>query len=127
MLTCHSDPHNPFIPRIQQYLEKLNRSRTEIFDDASRKRALDPHQYNGIEAKRQRLAAAASVPQLQITPLPPGPHSVAEVFTLTTSAGLKNFDVSVVPAGIAAMISVSTLARVDAHLLHKAVDVSCTG
>jgi symplekin len=117
-----SDPHNPFIPKIQQYLERLNRSRTEIFDEASRKRAYEAQQYDAIEAKRQRLAAA-SVPQLHITPLSPGPHSVAEIFTLTSNAGLRGFDAGLVPSDIASRISVSTLARVDARLLLRAIEV----
>jgi symplekin len=119
----YSDPHNPLVPRIQQHIERMIRSRTEIFDESSRKRAHEP-QHDGVDVKRQRMAQQpTNIPSLQIAPLGPGPHSVAEIFTLTPSEGLRNFDVGVVPAGLVSRIIVSTLARIDAQLLGKAIQV----
>lgn len=101
------------------------RSRAEAFDESSRKRALvepDP----GLETKRQRTAPVTAEPQLIITPLSPGPHSLAEVFTLTQNEGLKGFDVgSAVPAELAAKISITTIARLEDGLLERAISV-CT-
>lgn len=99
------------------------RSRAEVLDGTSRKRALveqaDP------EAKRQRVVPVSAQPILQITPLTPGSHTLAEVFALTQNAGLKNFNVSaVVPPSLAAKISVNTIARLDARILEQAISVS---
>lgn len=102
------------------------RTRHEIFDESGRKRALEAQQQQqeGIEAKRQRMAPQiATTPQIQITPLPPGPHSLGDVFTLTGSEGLKAFDVGTLPTALAAKISITTLLRTDAQLLAKAVEV----
>ncbi|KAL1897887.1 hypothetical protein Sste5346_003739 [Sporothrix stenoceras] len=136
MLLIHlmkRDPNNAFNPRIQQYVERLMRSRAELLDDAGRKRALADQQAaayggGGGDAKRQRMAsgaaaAAAAVPQplQEIPPLGPGPKSLADIFALTNNPQLRAFNTSNVPLELAAKISVSTLARVDPQLLSRAI------
>lgn len=76
------------------------------------------------DPKRQKLAAEAALPQTRIAPLPPGQNSLAAVFTLTSNRDLQAFNASQVPADLAARISVSTLARLDEQLLHRALSVS---
>ncbi|KAI1641183.1 hypothetical protein F4809DRAFT_215248 [Biscogniauxia mediterranea] len=123
MLLIHlsrRDPHNPQTGRIQQYVERLMRSRAEIFDE-SRKRALAEASAAG-EAKRQRTGPTSAQPQIDTSPLKPGPHSLAEVFTMTTNDGLKNFHVGdTVPAALAAKISVRTISQLDPQLLERAI------
>jgi len=108
---------------MQQQVERLLRSRTEIFDEISRKRALEAQQHDGVDAKRLRMGPPSTVMQLQIAPLGPGPHSVADVFSLTSHKALRNFDISNVPSDLLAKITVATLAGVDAQLLAKAIEV----
>lgn len=99
------------------------RSRAEIFDEASRKRALVDHAAaNAGDAKRQKVEGG--VPQFSIPPMGPGPHSLAGVFTLTNNLGLQGFDVTLLPANLVAEISVKTLAGLDEHVLGLAVGVS---
>ncbi|KAI0484895.1 hypothetical protein GGR56DRAFT_616038 [Xylariaceae sp. FL0804] len=115
------DPHNPMIARIQQYVERLMRSAAELFNDTGRKRAL-VEQPDAVEAKRQRIGAVSTQPQIEIVPLKPGPHRLAEVFTLTSNEGLKNFNVGeTIPAPLAAKISVRTIAHLDTQLLDAAI------
>lgn len=110
------------VGRIQQHVERLMRSRSELFDGASRKRALV--EQADSDAKRQRTATVSSQPVLQITQLTPGPHTLAEVFALTQNSGLKNFNVSsYVPPSLAAKISVNTIARLDGGILEQAINV----
>ncbi|KAH7328906.1 mRNA cleavage and polyadenylation specificity factor complex subunit [Stachybotrys elegans] len=111
------DPHNPMVPRIQQHVERMMRSMMEIFDEAGRKRPHEPHPQEAYEAKRQRVGPT----QVQIPPLGPGPHSLADVFTLIGNDGLRTFDISRVAAPLVAKIAVSTLSSVDAQVLAKAV------
>jgi hypothetical protein len=108
--------------RIQQYLEKLMRSKAEILDEASRKRAADQAAVNAGDAKRQKVEGGAR--PFSIPPLGPGPHTLAGVFTLTDNAGLQAFDASLLPANLAAKISVKTLANLDQHVLDFAMGVS---
>ncbi|GAP84756.1 putative mRNA cleavage and polyadenylation specificity factor complex subunit [Rosellinia necatrix] len=125
MLLTHlyrRDPHNPLSGRMQQYVERLVRSRAEIFDESGRKRAM-VDQASAVEAKRQRTATLSTQPQIEITPLKPGPNTLAEVFTFTTNDGLKKFNVSdTIPAPLAAKISVRTIAQLDADILQRAID-----
>ncbi|KAH9887862.1 hypothetical protein F4778DRAFT_797338 [Xylariomycetidae sp. FL2044] len=122
MLLIHlsrRDHGNPLVGRMQQQVERLLRSRAELFD---RKRALVEHDVNA-EAKRQRTQITTFQPEIDVTPLKPGPHSLAEVFTFTRNEGLRNFNVAdVVPPSIAAQISVTTIARLDPDLLERAIN-----
>jgi symplekin len=109
--------------RIQQYIEKLMRSRAEIFDEAGRKRALaDQAAAPFGDAKRQKVEGGAA--QFSIPSLGPGPHTLAAVFTLTNNLGLQGFDASHLPANLAAKISVRTLEALDQHVLDFAIGVS---
>ncbi|KAI1342429.1 mRNA cleavage and polyadenylation specificity factor complex subunit [Xylariaceae sp. FL0016] len=123
MLLVHlsrRDSHNPLTPRIQQYLERLMRFRAEVFED--RKRAPPQHDAS-VEAKRQRIANMSSQPQIEVIPLKAGPCSLAEVFTLTNNQGLRGFNVSdMIPAPLAAKISVRTIAQLDSQILQRAID-----
>lgn len=127
MLLIHlmkRDPNNAFNPRIQQYVERLMRSRAELIDDAGRKRALaDQQAVASGDAKRQRVAsgAAAPPPPQEIPALGHGPKSLADIFALTSNPQLRAFNASNVPLELAAKISVSTLARVDTQLLSRAI------
>jgi symplekin len=103
---------------MQPYLDRLSQSRAELFDGVSRKRALT-EVADGIEAKRQRTGSA--LPDFQIAPLPPGPHSLADIFTFTKNEGLRKFDVALVPAPLAAKVSINTIARIDSNLLERAI------
>ncbi|KAH8202661.1 hypothetical protein TruAng_003147 [Truncatella angustata] len=104
--------------RLQPYLERLMQARAEMQEGASRKRAIS-EVADGTEAKRQRTAPA--LPELQIGPLPPGPHSLADIFTFTKNEGLRNFDVALVPAPLAAKVSVNAIAKIDPSLFARAI------
>lgn len=112
------DPHNPIVPRIQQHVERTMRAVAEVIDDSAKKRPLEPQQQDGVEAKRQRTAGS----HVPIRPLGPGPHSLADVFTLLSNDELKNFDISQLPLGLVAKVSVTALAGLDPELLTKAID-----
>ncbi|KAH8593630.1 hypothetical protein B0O99DRAFT_626710 [Bisporella sp. PMI_857] len=119
------DPHNPLTPRIQQHIEKMARSRTEIFEEASRKRG-PPEPTNGLDTtKRQKLGvqvAKQPAARLYIPPLTPGPHTIAELFTITTDAALKGFDVSQLPEDLVVKIGVTILQKLDADTLSQAIE-----
>ena len=118
MHLCKRDPHNPMAPRIQQHVERMMRVVAEALDGSGKKRALEGQQPDGYDAKRQRVGAA----QVQIPPLGPGPHTLADVFSLTDAAGLKAFDLSQVPSQLVAKLAVNTLARIDPQLLAKSIE-----
>lgn len=101
-------------------------SRLETTDDASRKRGLPSEPTDGLDnAKRARLDAMTP-PLLKIPPLPPGPTSYAQLFTLTQDVGLSSFDVKQLPPDLVVKIAVPLLAHVHQATLTQAVDVSAS-
>jgi symplekin len=122
-----SDPQNPLAGRIQQYVERMMRSRTEIFDDTNRKRG-HPELIDGWDsAKRQKLGAQPINPAVNrplVPPLAPGPHTIAELFTITTDDALKTFDVAQLSEDLVLKIGVTILQRIDSDVLNQAIEVS---
>ncbi|KAF3046638.1 hypothetical protein E8E12_011363 [Didymella heteroderae] len=93
------DPQNPINGRIQQFLERMHRTRVEMADEVNRKRPAPSEPTDGLDqAKRQRVAAGAPSAVTQDTmpvapPLPPGPVSWRQLFTLNPEGSTVNFDV----------------------------------
>ncbi|KFY51774.1 hypothetical protein V496_08775 [Pseudogymnoascus sp. VKM F-4515 (FW-2607)] len=116
------DPQGPMALRIQQYVERLIRSRTEIFDEAHRKRGPAELVDGPDSAKRQKVGAAVAVPitNLVIPPFSPGPHTIAELFTITQDKGLI-FDVAQIPEELVASIGVALMSQLDEGLLNQAI------
>lgn len=98
-LTIIRDPQNPINGRIQQFLERMHRMRVELIDDVNRKRPAPSEPTDGLDqAKRQRVAASAPTavttdPMPTAPPLPPGPVSWRQLFTLNPEGSTVNFDV----------------------------------
>lgn len=118
------DPHNPLAGRIQQYVERMMRSRTEIFEEANRKRG-PPEPIDGLDSsKRQKLGAQVSVPapKFHVPSLTPGVHTIAELFTVTTDEGLKTFDASQLSEDLIVKIGIIILQKIDTETLNQAVE-----
>lgn len=121
-----SDPNHPLVPRMKEYVERNMRTKSDIFDEVSRKRG-PPEPTDGLDAsKRQKLGAqiAPSPPKFHVPPLTPGPHSIAELFTVTPDEALKAFDVALLSEELVVKIGITILRRLDADTLNQAVEVS---
>lgn len=117
-------PGHPFTGKIQHYIDRLQQARLEVLDDTSRKRGLPAEPVDGLDnAKRARLDAQTP-PLLKIPPLPSGPISYAQLYTLTEDVGLSSFDVKQLPSDLVVKIAVPILARIDASLFNQAIGVS---
>lgn len=112
--------------RIQQGVDRIRHSLPEAFDEITRKRPAPVEPIDGLsDAKRQRVDA--QVPPVhqpsQPPPLPPGPVSYAQLFTLTQEQGLKSFDVNVIPLNILQSIVVPLLVSIDKEKMNQAINV----
>lgn len=117
------NPNHPMAGRMQIYIERLMQSRLEAVDDASRKRGFPTEPTDGLDnAKRARLDALTP-PLLNVPPLPPGPTSYSQLFTLTQDVGLSSFDVKQIPPDLVVKITVPLLTQVNPSVLTQAVDV----
>ncbi|KAF2088307.1 hypothetical protein K490DRAFT_73252 [Saccharata proteae CBS 121410] len=117
---------HPLAPRIQQHIERLHHTRLEILDDTNRKRAAPAEPTDGLDnAKRQRLGAnvdgTAQMPG-GVPPLPPGPITTAQLFTLTQDEALRNFDVQAIPIDPLIAILVPLMRNIDQGQLDNAVN-----
>lgn len=102
------------------------RTKSDIFDEPSRKRG-PPEPTDGLDAvKRQKIGAQVPTPapKFHVPPLKPGPHTIAELFTVTTDEALKAFDVAMLSEDLVVKIGITILQRLDADMLNQAVDVS---
>ncbi|CZR54124.1 related to pre-tRNA processing protein / PF I subunit [Phialocephala subalpina] len=118
------DNQHPLAGKIQQYVERMMRSKSDIFDEQTRKRG-PPEPTDGLDAaKRQKLSAQVkpAAPKFHVPPLAPGSHSVAELFTVTTEEGLKGFDVAQLAEHLVVQIGITILQRLDADTLNQAVE-----
>ncbi|KAL2070687.1 hypothetical protein VTL71DRAFT_13713 [Oculimacula yallundae] len=118
------DQQHPLAGKMHQYIERMMRSRTDIFDESTRKRG-PPEPTDGLDAaKRQKLAAPVPkiAPRFQVPPLTPGPHTIAELFTVTTDEALRSFDVSQLSEELVLKIGITIMQKIDADTLNQAVE-----
>jgi len=122
-----SIPNHPYAGRIQGYLDRLQQQRVEFLDPTSRKRAAPVEPTDGLDQnKRQRLGAEipSTTPQLpEVPPLPPGPVTIAQLFTLTQDVSRKSFDVTAIPWDLVQKIIVPLLNAVQPEQLNHAMNV----
>ncbi len=121
VVTEFRNENEPFAARIKQYLDRLAQVRLETLDEGSRKRTLPTEPTDGLNhAKRVRLEAELPT-RPKPPPLPPGPVSVAQLFTLTTDAGLSSFDVTQLPIDLVVRITLPVLQQINQNSLDEAI------
>lgn len=117
------NPQNPLAPRIEQHILRLQQVRKDIMDSSGLKRPAVDEPTDGLDQhKRQRLGA--DVPQKIVAPpLPPGPISYAQLFSLTQDPIALNTNITVIPMPLAAKALVNLLKfNVDNSQLKHAVN-----
>ncbi|KAF2754240.1 hypothetical protein EJ05DRAFT_479766 [Pseudovirgaria hyperparasitica] len=114
-------PENPMNPRIQQYIERMQRARIEYFE-STRKRSAPVEPTNGVDqTKRQKLAPENTKPP-EITPIPTT-MTYAQLFGITKDPIIKSFDVTAIPQDTVARITVPLLQAVDETMLQNALNL----
>ena len=111
----------PFSGRIKQCLDRITQARLEIFDEGRNKRPFPTEPTDGLDnAKRIRLGAEVPT-RPPPPPLPPGPNSIAQLFTLTPDPGLTSFDVTQLPIDLVVKITLPVLQRIEQPHLEDAI------
>lgn len=116
------NPNHPYAGKMQMYIERLMQSKLEAVDDASKKRGFPTEPTDGLDSAKRARLDAATPPMLKIPPLPSGPISYAQLFTLTQDIGLSSFDVKQLPPDLLVKITVPLLSQVNPSMLTQAVD-----
>jgi symplekin len=119
-------PHHPLAIRVHQYIERLQHTRIEVFDEFNRKRPAPAEAIDGLDpAKRQRISPdLPGVPQQQIVGFPPaGPVSFAQLFKLTDGPESSDFDVKSIPHELVIRILIPMLQSIDRAQLDAAINI----
>lgn len=110
---------------MQQYMERLSQSRKEVLaEEVPKKRAAPTEPVDVVDSAKRARLGVETPPQLRIPPLPPGPTSFSQLFTLTDDVGLTGFDVRQLPLDLIVKMTVPLLAKVDGEALDQAIGVS---
>ncbi|EHA21563.1 hypothetical protein ASPNIDRAFT_130357, partial [Aspergillus niger ATCC 1015] len=116
------NPNHPLAGKMQQYIDRLMQSRIEVADEASRKRGLPSEPTDGLDNTKRAKLDAETPALIKIPPLPPGPISYSQLFTLTEDRELSNFDVKQLPTDIVLKIVVPLLGRVDQSMMQQSIE-----
>lgn len=96
--------------------------RQELFEEGAARKRGPPEPTDGLDGvKRARLGAQVDG-QPSIPPLPPGPVSLAQMFTLTREEALKTFDVNLIPLDLIVKITLSVYQRLNASQLESTLN-----
>lgn len=110
-------PQHPLAEKIDIYLRRLQNSTTSIFTHAqSLKRPAE--QIEGQDpTKRPKIETVK-----KYAALPPGPNSVAQLFTLIDNPEFQQFDVKILPEEVVCLISSALMQHIDSKSLDEAIE-----
>ncbi|WPG97530.1 mrna cleavage and polyadenylation specificity factor complex subunit pta1 [Acrodontium crateriforme] len=124
------NPNHPSALRLQGAIEGLRRSLIEVFSDNAGKRSAPDEPVDGSDdAKRRRIdeeianGTSRSATQPSYAPLPPGPVTVAQLFTLSQDTSATAFHVELLPANIVAQLIPPLIKSIDTNQLNDAINV----
>jgi symplekin len=140
LLNClKRNPNSTFAMRLQQQVERLKHHLTEVFSVQHLKRSAPDEPVDGLDdAKRQRLdnAAANGATQLQrplppqqqlqpptYPPLPAGPISLAQLWTLTGDARANTFHAERLPSQAVTQLVPAIFHSLSQERLNDAINV----
>ena len=94
----------------------------DVFDEGSRKRGLPSEPTDGLDDYISDDVSELQLPERSDPePLPPGPASLAQLFTLTKDPALATFDVTSLTLDIMVRIIPPVLVRIDQQALDQAL------
>ena len=104
-------------------MDRLTRVRLDVFDEGSRKRGLPNEPTDGLDNNKRRRLGAEFPERPEPEPLPPGPVSLGQLFTLTKDPALATFDVTSLTLEIMVRIIPPVLVRIDQQALDQALNL----
>ena len=103
-------------------MDRLIRIRLDVFDEGSRKRGPPNEPTDGLDNNKRRRLGAELPERPEPEPLPPGPVSLGQLFTLTKDPALATFDVTSLTLDIMVKIIPPVLVRIDQQALDQALN-----
>lgn len=103
-------------------MDRLARIRLDVFDEGNRKRGLPNEPTDGVDNNKRRRLGAELPERPEPEPLPPGPVSLGQLFTLTKDPALATFDVTSLTLDIMVRIIPPVLVHIDQRALEQALN-----
>ena len=103
-------------------MDRLARIRLDVFDEGSRKRGPPNEPTDGLDSNKRRRLGAELPERPEPDPLPPGPVSLGQLFTLTKDPALATFDVTSLTLDIMVRIIPPVLVHIDQQALDQALN-----
>lgn len=125
------NPNNSFAGRLQQQLERLRHGLVEVFSENNQhKRPAPDEPVDGLDdAKRQKLDAEAvngTTPLQQRSttylPLPAGPVSLAQIWTLTNDRNASSFHAERLPVAVLPQLVPAIVASLNQDQINDAIN-----
>lgn len=91
-------------------------------ESASRKRSLPNEPTDGLDAAKRRRLGAEMPRSTEPPPLPPGPISYAQLYTLTDDQALAGFGVWQLPQDLVTKVTLAILLHIEAQPLDTAIN-----
>lgn len=91
-------------------------------ETASKKRGLPNEPVDGLDGFKRRRLEAEAPKQSEPSPLPPGPNSYAQLYTLTDDAALSSFGVWQIPQNLVTRATLAILVHIEGQSLDKAIN-----
>lgn len=110
-------PQHPMADKINAYLQRLQSSTQAVFAQARAQKRPAESMDGSDDAKRQRMDIPKRFP-----PMPPPPHSYAQLFTLVENAEHLHFDVRTLPEDIVTMLASALMQHIDSRTLDEAIE-----
>ena len=117
---CRNE-NGPYAGRIKQHVDRMLALQMEVFEEGSRKRG-PPEPTDGLDNTKRARLVGGPAGGAQPPPLPPGPATFAQLYTLTTDEALNSFDVTTIPLDLVIRITLAVLQYLDSMQLDEAMN-----
>ncbi|KAI5281496.1 hypothetical protein KEM54_003254, partial [Ascosphaera aggregata] len=115
------NPGHPLNTKLHHCIERMAMSKIEMLEEAPRKRQAPVEPTDVVDSAKRARIGVETPPAFKIPPLPAGPNSVAQLFTLTEDQELSKFDVTQLPVDMLVSMTVLLLVKVDNNAMEQAI------
>lgn len=110
-------PQHPLAEKVDLYLRRLHSSKTSIFAQAQSLKRPAERNDGQDPTKRPKLDPVRKYPLM-----PPGPNTIAQLFTLIENPEFQQFDVKILPEEVVCLISSALMQHIDSKSLDEAIE-----
>ncbi|KAI5301104.1 hypothetical protein KEM56_001962, partial [Ascosphaera pollenicola] len=116
------NPGHPMNTKLHHCIERMAMAKIELLEEGPRKRAAPTEPTDVVDSAKRARLGVETPPAFKIPPMPAGPNSIAQLFTLTEDQELSKFDVTQLPVDMLVNMTVLLLARVENNAMEHTIN-----